>query len=110
MDRILSLLGFAKKAGKLVTGSNAVLRSILSCSASLVIVNEDAGHSVKEKFKRLCAENDIKFYIFGAEAEFEWATGEKNKVIYSVVDEGFSNKLVLLIENLDKNNGGAVIG
>ena len=110
MDRILSLLGFCKKAGKLVTGSNAVLRSILSLESSLVIVNNDAGNSVKEKFKRLCAENDIKFYILGSESEFEWATGEKNKVIYSIVDDGFSNKLVQLIESLEKNNGGAVIG
>jgi len=110
MDRILSLLGFAKKAGKLVTGSNAVLRSILSLESSIVIVNKDAGKSVKEKFKRLCEENDIKFFVFGSEAEFEWATGEKNKVIYSVCDEGFSNKLVQLIESLEKNNGGAVIG
>lgn len=110
MDRILSLLGFSKKAGKLVTGTNAVLRSILSCKAYLVIVNENAGNSVKEKFKRLCDENDIKFYILGNEEEFERATGEKNKVIYSVCDAGFSNKLIQLIEGLDKNNGGAVIG
>ena len=77
MDKILSLLGFAKKARKLVTGSNAVLRSILFCEACLVIVNEDAGNSVKEKFKRLCSENNVKFYVFGKAEEFERATGEK---------------------------------
>jgi len=110
MDRILSLLGFAKKAGKLVTGSNAVLRSILSLEAGIVIVNEDAGKSVKEKFARLCRENDIKFYILGRGEEFERATGERNKIIYSVTDEGFSGKLVQLAEGLEKNNGGAVIG
>ena len=53
MNRILSLLGFAKKARKLVTGTNAVLRSILMCEAEIVIVTNDAGKSVKEKFKRL---------------------------------------------------------
>ena len=110
MDRILSLLGFAKKAGKLITGTNAVLRSILYGEACIVIVNKNAGKSVKEKFKRLCLENDIKFYVFGSEDEFERATGENNKVIYSVCDAGFSNKLVQLIESLEKNNGGAVIG
>ena len=110
MDRILSLLGFAKKAGKLVTGTNAVLRSILYGDAYIVIVTKDAGNSVKDKFKRLCLENDVKFYVFGNEQDFERATGEKNKVIYSVVEAGFSNKLIELIDSLDKNNGGAVIG
>ena len=110
MERILSLLGFAKKAGKLVTGSNAVLRSILYGDAYLVIVTNDAGKSVKDKFKRLCEENDVKFFVFGEEGLFEQATGEKNKVIYSVCEAGFSNKLVQLIEGFKKNNGGAVIG
>lgn len=102
MEKILSLLGFIKKAGRLVTGSNAVLRSILCEDAGVVFVTLDAGNSVKEKFKRLCAENDIKFFVFGNSEELGYATGEKNKVIYSVVEEGFSNRLIQLIENLEK--------
>ena len=93
MDKILSLLGFAKKAGKLVTGSNAVLRSILYGESELVIVTKDAGSSVHEKFCRICEENDVAFFCIGKQEEFERATGEKNKVIYSVTDAGFANKL-----------------
>ena len=110
MERILSLLGFAKKAGRLITGTNAVLRSILMCESEMVIVTNDAGKSVKEKFKRLCEENDIEFFVIGSSLEFGNATGEQNKVIYSVIDAGFKDKLVELITNLGKNNGGAVIG
>ena len=102
MDRILSLLGFSKKAGKLVSGTNAVLRSILCGDAHIVIVSENAGNSVKEKFKRLCLENDIKFYVLGTEQELEKATGERNKVIYSVVEAGFSDRLTQLIDSLGK--------
>lgn len=109
MEKILSLLGFAKKAGKLITGNNAVLRSILYGEAELIIVTENAGDSVKKKFKRLCEENDVEFFVLGNETDFERATGEQNKVIYSVIDAGFKNKLVQLINDW-KNNGGAVIG
>ena len=98
----MSLLGFSKKAGKLVSGTNAVLISILYGDAYIVIVTEDAGNSVKEKFKRLCFENEIKFYVFGTEKELEQATGEKNKVIYSVVEAGFSDRLSQLIDSLEK--------
>ncbi len=93
MDKILSLLGFAKKAGKLVTGSNAVLRSILYGESEIVIVTIDAGKSVQEKFERICTENEVPFFCVGKQDELERATGEKNKVIYSVVDTGFANKL-----------------
>ena len=99
MEKILSLLGFAKKAGKLVTGTNAVLRSILYGEAYIVIVTDDAGKSVKDKFERLCSENDVKFYILGESEDLGRATGEKNKVIYSVTEAGFSNKLVELIKS-----------
>ena len=102
MEKILSLLGFAKKAGKLVTGTNAVLRSILYGDAYLVIITDDAGNSVKDKFKRICLENDVKLYVLGNSSDLERATGEKNKVIYSVTETGFSNKLVQLIESLEK--------
>jgi ribosomal protein L7Ae-like RNA K-turn-binding protein len=102
MEKILSLLGFAKKAGKLVTGTNAVLRSILYGDAYLVIIADDAGSSVKDKFKRICDENDVKLYILGNSKDLERATGEENKVIYSVTEAGFSNKLGQLIESLEK--------
>ena len=103
MEKILSLLGFAKKARMLVTGNNAVLRSILTGEAEIVIVTKDAGSSVHDKFKRICSENDIPFYFFGSQEEFERATGEKNKVIYSVVEAGFANKLKQLISETEEN-------
>ena len=103
MDKILSLLGFAKKAGKLIAGSNAVLRSILYGESELVIVTKDAGGSVREKFERICKENDVSFFFIGSQEEFERATGEKNKVIYSVIDTGFANKLKQLIYETKEN-------
>lgn len=109
MDKILSLLGFIKKAGKLVTGSNAVLRSILNGEAQLVIVTENGGESVKAKFSRLCKENDVIFFTIGSSDQLEKATGERNKVLYSVTDAGFANRLKQLIESLQETNGGAVI-
>lgn len=99
MNNFLSLMGFAKKAGKLVTGSNAVLRSILSGNSFLVIVTKDAGESVKSKFLRLCEENTLKYMVYGNSAELSYSTGENNKVIYSVEDEGFAKKLKDIILN-----------
>ena len=101
MDKILSLLGFAKKAGKLVTGSNAVLRSILYGESEVVIVTKDAGSSVHEKFSRIYEENEVTFLCMGKQEEFERATGEKNKVIYSVIDAGFANKLKQLCKEAE---------
>lgn len=109
MERILAMFGIAKKAGRLYTGSNAVLRSVLYKDSFLVIVTTDAGKSVKEKFNRICEENNVPFFIIGDELDFEKATGEKNKVIYSVTDSGIANKIKSLIVESGLS-GGAVIG
>jgi ribosomal protein L7Ae-like RNA K-turn-binding protein len=93
MNNFLTLMGFAKKAGKLITGSNAVLRSILSGNSFLVIVAKDAGESVKSKFLRLCEENTLDCIIYGNSAELSYSTGENNKVIYSIEDGGFAKKI-----------------
>jgi len=93
MDKVLSLLGFAKKAGKLVAGAGAVQRSILWGKSALVIATEDAGDSIKSKMSRLCQENEIKYIVFGNSVELSKATGEENKVIFSVEDVGFAKSI-----------------
>ncbi len=94
MDKVLSLLGFAKKAHKIISGSNAVIRSILSGRSFLVIVTIDAGLSIKNKMQRLCDENGIPYMIYGSSQELSKATGEINKVIFSVEDDNFAKSIM----------------
>ena len=94
MDKVLMLMGFAKKAGKLVTGANAVQRSILFGKSALVIATTDAGDSIKNKMKRLCEENEVNYIVFGNSVDLSKATGEENKVIFSVEDLGFAKSIM----------------
>jgi len=94
MEKVLTMLGFAKKAGKLIAGANAVQRSIFSGKCELVIATEDAGDSIKGKISRLCEENGISYIVFGNSMELSRATGEENKVIFSVEDLGFAKSIM----------------
>lgn len=94
MEKVLTLMGFAKKAGKLVTGANAVQRSILFGKSALVIATTDAGDSIKNKMKRLCEENEVNYIVFGNSVDLSKATGEENKVIFSVEDLGFAKSIM----------------
>ena len=97
MDKILSLLGFAKRAGKIIAGSNAVQRSLLLGKSYLIIIAEDAGLSIKSKMMRLCNENSVSYLVYGNSEILSKALGEVNKVIFSVEDENFAKSI------LDKN-------
>ena len=99
MNKIITMLGFAKKARKLASGANAVQRSILSGRSSLVIIAADAGESLKRKFTRLCEENEIRVLIYSSNEELSMMTQEDNKSIYSVENEDLANQVYALINN-----------
>lgn len=99
MSKLITMLGFAKKARKLISGSNAVQRSILFGNSFLVIIASDAGESLKRKFTRLCEENEVKVCIYSTNEELSLLTGEYNKAIYSIENEDLANQVYNLINN-----------
>ena len=99
MNKLITMLGFAKRAKKLASGANAVQRSILSGRSCLVIIAADSGDSLKRKFTRLCEENEIKVLIYSSNEELSIMTGENNKSIYSVENPNLAEELWKLINN-----------
>ena len=99
MNKIVTMLGFAKRARKLASGANAVQRSILSGSSFLVIIATDAGDSLKRKFTRLCEENEVKVLLYSSNEELSIMTHEDNKSIYSIEIEELAKQVYNLINN-----------
>ena len=99
MNKLISMLGFAKRARQLATGANAVQRSILSGRSYLVIMATDSGDSLKRKFTRLCEENEVKVLIYSSNEELSMMTHEDNKSIYSVENEELAKQVYNLINN-----------
>ena len=99
MNKLITMLGFAKRARQLVSGANAVQRSILSGRSCLVIIATDSGDSLKRKFSRLCEENEIEYLIYSTNEELSIMTHEDNKSIYSVENEELAKQVYKLINN-----------
>ena len=97
MNKLITMLGFAKRARKLASGAGAVQRSILSGRSFLVIIAADSGDSLKRKFSRLCEENEIKFVVYSSNEELSMITHEDNKSIYSVEIEELAKQVYSLI-------------
>ena len=76
-DRILSLLGICKRAGKLITGADTTIDSIRKSKAKLVIFANDFSKSSKKSgfaLGKICG-------------------------VMTTEDKGFADKLEQLIEN-----------
>ena len=59
-DRILSLLGICKRAGKLITGADTTIDSIRKSKAKLVIFANDFSKSSKKSVQTAADECNVK--------------------------------------------------
>ncbi|MBR3281076.1 MAG: ribosomal L7Ae/L30e/S12e/Gadd45 family protein [Clostridia bacterium] len=93
------------KAGKLAYGTDMCLDKIKFKKAKLVIISEDASNNNKERFKRICEENDISFYEYGNKEDISFAIGKSNKSVVAVLDNNFAKSINKMFEDLK----GAII-
>lgn len=95
--KILSLLGLAQRAGRVVSGEEFVVEAIQKRQATLVFLAHDAASNLQKKMTDKCKTYQV--YLaqpFSAE-ELSMAIGKSRKVI-AVTDQGFAKKMRSMME------------
>ncbi len=94
-NQILSLLGFAAKAGKLSFGTHATEWAVSSGRASLVLVADDISEKSQKEIKFKAEKEDIPVIILnGIPTEALSHRIGKRCGIIAVNDEGFANTIL----------------
>ncbi|MBB3109435.1 ribosomal protein L7Ae-like RNA K-turn-binding protein [Paenibacillus phyllosphaerae] len=93
MNKALSMLGMAMRAGKLVTGDETVLKNIRQGKAKLVIVAGDASENTKKKYRDKCASYGVKHIEALDRLSLGHAIGKAERVLIAVTDAGFSSSI-----------------
>lgn len=106
ITKVYSMLGLSMKAGKLVCGADVCIENIKDKKAFLVIVANDASENTKEKIKKICEQYKVEFVYFGDKFSLSRAVGKVDKVIFAVLDKGFSEKILQLVK--EENQKGAI--
>lgn len=91
-QKLLGLLGLARRAGKLVTGEDMVLAAIRKGKVNLVFFAQDGGQSTKKKFTDKTNSYDVAFTTALTRQEIADATGMARSLI-AVADRGFARKM-----------------
>ncbi|MCC8024165.1 MAG: ribosomal L7Ae/L30e/S12e/Gadd45 family protein [Clostridium sp.] len=102
--KLLSLLGLARKARKVVSGEFSTEKSVKSGRSHLVIVSEEASENTKKMFTNMCTHYKVPIYLFGSKDELGHAIGQEFRASLSVEDAGFAKSMVELM-NI---NGGSM--
>lgn len=92
-NKILSLVGLAMKAGKVVSGEFSTEKAVKEGKASLVIVAEDASGNTKKLFLDKCDFYQVPVYIYGDKEQIGHAIGKELRASLAIVDTGFAKSI-----------------
>lgn len=101
-QRLASLLGLCRRAGKLSCGHDAAINSIKSGAAHLCLLSEDSSERLGKEFEREISfsQNSIPLRRLDMTMEdIRRATGLKSAVI-TINEQGFANSVLGILENM----------
>ncbi|CAG9619672.1 YlxQ family RNA-binding protein [Sutcliffiella rhizosphaerae] len=94
----LSLVGLATRARKTITGEDLVLKEVRAGKAKLVLIAEDASANTRKKLHDKCSYYNIPIRTVENRYELGRALGKDARVSVAIVDEGFANKLLSMLD------------
>ena len=100
-DRILSLLGLAKRAGKIASGEFSTERAVKSGQAHLVIVSNEASENTQKMFRNMCEFYKAPMYLYAQKESLGHALGKGFRASLAVLDEGFASSIKEKLENAE---------
>ncbi|AHF07518.1 L7Ae/L30e/S12e/Gadd45 family ribosomal protein [Desulfitobacterium metallireducens] len=92
-ERIYSLLGIARGAGKITSGESQVEAMLKKGKGSLLVLAEDAPGTHK-KYSQWARDLNIPVLIFGEKLELGKAIGLSQRSTVLVMDDGFAKAIL----------------
>ncbi|MFC4651543.1 YlxQ-related RNA-binding protein [Lactococcus nasutitermitis] len=96
-QQLLNLLGLAKRAGKIISGEELVVKAIKNGQAKLVFVASDASANLIKKITDKSSYYEVTLAQNFSEIELSNAIGTHRKVI-AIADNGFTKKMESLMK------------
>ena len=81
-DKILSMIGLATKAGKIVSGEFSTEQSVKRGRALMVIISSDASENTKKKFTNMCSFYKVPLYFLRYEGKSWPGSGQRIQGVF----------------------------
>ena len=90
------------RAGKLVSGSDAVIGAIRSGGVELLIITKDISRNSLEKILKNTGDKAITCYSFGTSEELGYALGKPDRTVAAITDKSFAEGISAILENINE--------
>ena len=99
MNKLLSMLGLAFRAGRLVSGVQAVEIALKKGECKLVVVDDDASQTTKKQIQDACAHRKTRFITVSASLLGD-AIGKPGRMTAAVTDNSFADRIYQLYQEI----------
>lgn len=90
MNKILGLIGLAKRAGRISEGAEFSEDAVRRGRSKLVIVAADTSENGKKAIRDCCEHYKVKYVLYATKTELGKAVGSELRSVISVNDDGFA--------------------
>ena len=101
-DKVLSLIGLATKAGRVVSGEFATEKEVKCGKAFLVMLALDASENTKKKFRNMCEFYEVPIYFYGDKDLLGHAMGKEFRASLAILDKGFADGIRKQLKKYDE--------
>lgn len=91
MNKIYSYLGFAQRAGQVVSGEQAVLGGVSRRKVLLILIAKDASTNTHSKFSSLAKNHNVIYFVYGKKADLGLAIGKSPRAVLGILNRNFAN-------------------
>ena len=98
-SKAMSLMGFAKKSGNLVSGVNTCTFAIKKGKVKLVILAEDISAGSEKKMMKEIRKAEIPYIKYSTIDELSHIAGKSGRSVFAVLDENFARSILGEIES-----------
>ena len=98
-NKVLALMGFAKKSGNLVSGTGTCSFNMAKGKVRLLILAEDISDNGENKIMKDVRKYGVDHIKYGMGEELSHATGAEGRSVFAVLDDNFADAIRREIQN-----------
>jgi len=83
-SKILTLIGFAQKSGKAISGNEMVQAELKKDKVAIVFIGSDISPKSSKKVLSLCETHHVKHYTFFSVEELSQAIGKSDRTVVGI--------------------------
>ncbi len=93
MDKVLGMIGLARRAGRIECGGEQTIAAVRTGKAKLVVIADDISQNSRKAITDCCRHYGVKYITYSVKDELGKAVGRSWCAAAAIMDPGFADAI-----------------